>query len=141
MTLIVTGSIAFDCLMSFPGKLTEHFLPGYTLLALQDYDSVRVGPFCIVLDAPAVRGLGEFLLVHHYEQPIEREPFRRVPHQPFKTNFAVSDFAHLERDVTARPYNPRQFGQRVANHVLPTHLGSVVRDRDTRHIDTCKPAP
>lgn len=27
MTLIVTGSIAFDYLMSFPGKFTEHFLP------------------------------------------------------------------------------------------------------------------
>lgn len=27
MTSIVTGSIAFDYLMSFPGKFTEHFLP------------------------------------------------------------------------------------------------------------------
>jgi adenosine kinase len=27
MTIIVTGSIAFDYLMSFPGKFTEHFLP------------------------------------------------------------------------------------------------------------------
>jgi len=27
MELIVTGSIAFDYLMSFPGKFTEHFLP------------------------------------------------------------------------------------------------------------------
>ena len=27
MKLIVTGSIAFDYLMSFPGKFTEHFLP------------------------------------------------------------------------------------------------------------------
>ena len=27
MQLIVTGSIAFDYLMSFPGKFTEHFLP------------------------------------------------------------------------------------------------------------------
>jgi adenosine kinase len=27
MTLIVTGSIAFDYLMSFPGRFTEHFLP------------------------------------------------------------------------------------------------------------------
>jgi adenosine kinase len=27
MTLVVTGSIAFDYLMSFPGKFTEHFLP------------------------------------------------------------------------------------------------------------------
>jgi adenosine kinase len=27
MSLIVTGSIAFDYLMSFPGKFTEHFLP------------------------------------------------------------------------------------------------------------------
>ena len=27
MDLIVTGSIAFDYLMSFPGKFTEHFLP------------------------------------------------------------------------------------------------------------------
>ena len=27
MMLIVTGSIAFDYLMSFPGKFTEHFLP------------------------------------------------------------------------------------------------------------------
>ena len=27
MNLIVTGSIAFDYLMSFPGKFTEHFLP------------------------------------------------------------------------------------------------------------------
>ena len=27
MRLIVTGSIAFDYLMSFPGKFTEHFLP------------------------------------------------------------------------------------------------------------------
>ena len=27
MRLIVTGSIAYDYLMSFPGKFTEHFLP------------------------------------------------------------------------------------------------------------------
>jgi len=27
MTIVVTGSIAFDYLMSFPGKFTEHFLP------------------------------------------------------------------------------------------------------------------
>ena len=27
MDIIVTGSIAFDYLMSFPGKFTEHFLP------------------------------------------------------------------------------------------------------------------
>ena len=27
MNLIVTGSIAYDYLMSFPGKFTEHFLP------------------------------------------------------------------------------------------------------------------
>jgi adenosine kinase len=29
MTLIITGSIAFDYLMSFPGKFTEHFLPDH----------------------------------------------------------------------------------------------------------------
>src|SRR4030095_9888890 len=27
MRLIVTGSIAYDYLMSFPGKFTDHFLP------------------------------------------------------------------------------------------------------------------
>ncbi|HSG00546.1 MAG TPA: PfkB family carbohydrate kinase, partial [Vicinamibacterales bacterium] len=27
MRIIVTGSIAFDYLMSFPGRFTEHFLP------------------------------------------------------------------------------------------------------------------
>src|SRR5437763_14069150 len=27
MRIVVTGSIAFDYLMSFPGKFTEHFLP------------------------------------------------------------------------------------------------------------------
>src|SRR5687767_7486420 len=27
MTIVVTGSIAYDYLMSFPGKFTEHFLP------------------------------------------------------------------------------------------------------------------
>ncbi len=27
MSIVVTGSIAFDYLMSFPGKFTEHFLP------------------------------------------------------------------------------------------------------------------
>jgi len=27
MNIIITGSIAFDYLMSFPGKFTEHFLP------------------------------------------------------------------------------------------------------------------
>jgi adenosine kinase len=27
MSIIVTGSIAFDYLMSFPGKFTEHLLP------------------------------------------------------------------------------------------------------------------
>lgn len=29
MKLVVTGSIAFDYLMSFPGKFTEHILPGH----------------------------------------------------------------------------------------------------------------
>jgi adenosine kinase len=28
MSIVVTGSIAYDYLMSFPGKFTEHFLPG-----------------------------------------------------------------------------------------------------------------
>ena len=27
MKIVITGSIAFDYLMSFPGKFTEHFLP------------------------------------------------------------------------------------------------------------------
>src|SRR2546423_5172200 len=27
MSIVITGSIAFDYLMSFPGKFTEHFLP------------------------------------------------------------------------------------------------------------------
>src|SRR5438445_11275907 len=27
MKIVVTGSIAYDYLMSFPGKFTEHFLP------------------------------------------------------------------------------------------------------------------
>src|SRR3954466_11484844 len=27
MNIVVTGSIAFDYLMSFPGRFTEHFLP------------------------------------------------------------------------------------------------------------------
>src|SRR3984893_4738986 len=27
MRIVVTGSIAFDYLMSFPGRVTEHFLP------------------------------------------------------------------------------------------------------------------
>ena len=27
MSIIITGSIAYDYLMSFPGKFTEHFLP------------------------------------------------------------------------------------------------------------------
>src|SRR4051794_41876405 len=27
MSTVVTGSIAFDYLMSFPGRFTEHFLP------------------------------------------------------------------------------------------------------------------
>src|SRR5215207_8050139 len=27
MSIVVTGSIAYDYLMSFPGKFTEHFLP------------------------------------------------------------------------------------------------------------------
>jgi len=29
MSIIVTGSVAFDYLMSFPGKFTEHFLPDH----------------------------------------------------------------------------------------------------------------
>ncbi len=29
MNIVVTGSIAYDYLMSFPGKFTEHFLPGH----------------------------------------------------------------------------------------------------------------
>ncbi len=42
MKIIVTGSIAFDYLMSFPGKFTEHFLPEHmhrvSLSFLVDYD-------------------------------------------------------------------------------------------------------
>src|SRR5689334_23692501 len=29
MNIVVTGSIAFDYLMSFPGKFTDHFLPDH----------------------------------------------------------------------------------------------------------------
>ena len=31
MNIVVTGSIAFDYLMSFPGKFTEHFLPEHCI--------------------------------------------------------------------------------------------------------------
>ena len=48
-------------------------------MSTQDDDPVGVGPSCIVSDAPAVRRLGELLLVHHHEQPVERETFRSVP--------------------------------------------------------------
>src|ERR1700745_2953564 len=29
MSIVVTGSIAYDYLMSFPGKFTDHFLEGH----------------------------------------------------------------------------------------------------------------
>jgi len=29
MNIVVTGSIAYDYLMSFPGKFTDHFLAGH----------------------------------------------------------------------------------------------------------------
>src|ERR1044071_8966686 len=29
MNIVVTGSIAYDYLMSFPGAFTEHFVPGH----------------------------------------------------------------------------------------------------------------
>ena len=31
MRIVVTGSIAYDYLMSFPGKFTEHFLPEHMI--------------------------------------------------------------------------------------------------------------
>mgnify|MGYP000004235348 CR=1 FL=1 len=27
MNIVVTGSISFDCLMTFPGRFSEHILP------------------------------------------------------------------------------------------------------------------
>ena len=49
MKIVVTGSIAFDYLMSFPGKFTEHFLPEHmnrvSLSFLVDtMDKRRQGP-------------------------------------------------------------------------------------------------
>ena len=45
MRLIVTGSIAYDYLMSFPGKFTEHFLPEHmhrVSLSFLDRKSTRL---------------------------------------------------------------------------------------------------
>ena len=67
----------------------------------QNNDSIGVGAFGVVTDAPAVRCLGKFLLVHHDEQPVERQPFRSLPYQAFQQDLAVADLADLEGDVAA----------------------------------------
>ena len=41
MSTIVTGSIAFDYLMSFPGKFTEHFLPEHMNRSASASSSIR----------------------------------------------------------------------------------------------------
>src|SRR5919112_1034941 len=41
MSIIVTGSIAFDYLMSFPGKFTEHLRPRLMATAGQDFGDYR----------------------------------------------------------------------------------------------------
>src|SRR5271154_6840446 len=73
--------------------------------------------------APAVRRLGEFLLIHHHKKPFKRKPFRRVPYQTLKKDFAITEFSYLESDVPARPCNPSQFRQSVPDHSLPSRFG------------------
>ena len=41
MKLVVTGSIAFDYLMSFPGKFTEHFLPEHMQRVSLSFSSIH----------------------------------------------------------------------------------------------------
>src|SRR5882672_4727403 len=108
--------------------------------SLEDHDPIGIGPLAVVLHTPAVRGLREFLLIHHHEESVKRESFGSVPYQTFKKHLAVPNLANLERDMPSWTYYPRQFDQRLANHVLPARFGSVVRDRDGRHVDASEPA-
>ena len=62
MNIVVTGSIAFDSLMSFPGRFTEHFLPepmsGVRLSFLLDTMDTRRGRCAHGDEVSAGGGLG-----------------------------------------------------------------------------------
>ena len=78
MKIVVTGSIAFDYLMSFPGKFTEHFLPEHmkrvSLSFLVDSMDKRRGG-CAPNIAYTLALLGERpLLMAHRRRGLRRLP-------------------------------------------------------------------
>jgi hypothetical protein len=65
----------------------------------KQHDAVGIRAFAHVVHAPAVRGLGIFLVVYEDEEGFEsrREPARE--YMLFKLRFAAVNFANLERNV------------------------------------------
>ena len=77
-------------------------------MSAQNDDSIGVGLLRVASDAPAVRCLGELLLVHHHEKAVNGKPFHCMQNQALTKYRAVTDLTNLEGNVSVALYEPRQ---------------------------------
>ena len=84
---------------------------------------LRVGAAAVVLHAPAIRRLGEFLLVHHHAQHVERQTLDRRGDMALQQDRAAADLPDLERDEPAGADHAGKLSNDAAHECLP--CGSV----------------
>src|SRR5215510_10814442 len=109
MNIVVTGSIAFDYLMSFPGKFTDHFLPEHlsriSLSFLVDSMDKRRGG-CAPNIAYTLALLGERPLLMgtagedfgEYRQWLEAAGIDTTPTKQIAGKFCASFFCSTDQD-------------------------------------------
>ena len=70
--------------------------------ALSEYDNaVGIGTFEVIIDAPAIGGFGEFLIVDDHEHRLEAGGDAARQNRLFELGLAAMHLADLEGDVPA----------------------------------------
>src|SRR5690606_23281237 len=82
-------------------------------------DPVGVGAFGVVVDAPAVRGFGEFLLIDQNQLRLQSGLAAAGDYGFLESNLAGANFADLEREVSARAKDPPEFMEDAGHRFLP----------------------
>lgn len=103
-------------------------------------DAVGVGAFGVVLDAPAVGGLGELLVVDEDEFGLKSGCDAAGKDGFFEFDFAAADFADFEGDVTAGFENTMEFVEDTGHNGLPILKLARGGELDGFGIDAEEPA-
>jgi hypothetical protein len=85
----------------------------------EEDDAVGVGAFGVVLDAPAVSGLGEFLVVDEDEFGIQAGCNAAGEDGFFEFDFAAADFADFKGDVSTGFEDATEFVEGAGHDGLP----------------------